>query len=303
MRRSWFFLALAALVGAACAAGEVSTPDDEDGTGGTGAGGAPNGGGGVGGSAITVGVGGSGGGEVITEVFGHSGDTLYRLDTVTNVIVEVGPFSNCGINSVLDIALDKDSNLYAVKRTALYTVDRLTAACTLVHELASGQYPDSLGFVEAGTLDPNEEVLVGYQNANYVRIDPSTGALSVVASNVLPPGKISSGDIVSVENGPTYLTIKDESCSSNCPPDSIVEIDPSTGSVIQDYGSVGYPGVFGIAFWGGSVFGFAKEGVLFKVTFGDFTVVTDEIPFPNAPANLEFFGAGSSTSVPLVVPE
>lgn len=305
-RFSW--AALAVLGAAACAAagGDDGPVDDDAGVGGGSGGddasvGASTS---TGGASVTVGVGGGGGGETITEVFGHSGNTLYRLDPVTHVITEVGVFGNCGPNSVLDIALDKDSQLYAVKRVALYLVDRETAACTLIHELPSGQqYPDSLGFVPAGTLSPNVEALVGYQGADYVRIDPQSGAISIVAANTLPTGMISSGDIVSVDGGPTYLTIKGDSCGSSCPPDQIVEVDPATGAVIQNYGSVGYTNVFGIAFWGGSVYGFARDGDLFEVTFGANDVTTAAIPFPSAPPTLEFYGAGSSTAVPVVIPE
>lgn len=301
-------IASAVLVAAAaCSAASGEIEDD----GGPGAGpttSSVGGAGGAGGSGISVGIGGSGGAPAeFTEVFGHSGDVLYRLDPVSLQITEVGPFGNCGSGSIIDIALDEDSNLYGVKFKALYRIDRETAACTLINELPDGDevYPTSLGFVPAGTVDPSAEALVGYQDQAYVRINLQNGTITNINLNALTAiNKFSSGDIVSVKDGPTYLTVKDsnDSCNPNCPDDEIIEINPTTGVLIRNFGTIDYPEVFGIAFWGGDVFGFAREGVLFRVVFGDQSVTTNAIAFPNAPPGLEFFGAGSSTSVPLIVP-
>ena len=47
-----------------------------------------------------------GAGLEVAEVFGHSGDTLYRLDPDTKEVKEVGKFDGCG-PSIVDIALDE----------------------------------------------------------------------------------------------------------------------------------------------------------------------------------------------------
>lgn len=287
-----------------CASGGDDV-DDDDGVGGASSTSSSAGGMG-GGVTVSVGVGGSGGSAIVTEVFGHSGTTLYRLDPATNVVSEVGDFTNCGENSVLDIALDKDSNLWATKRERLYRVDRTTASCTLVNDLGMNGYPDSLSFVPEGTVDPNVEALVGYVDADYVRINTISGAITVITENALTGGVISSGDIVSVIDGGTYLTVKDDfsqpgdTCNDS---DCIVEINPATGAIVKDFGDIGYDDVFGLAFWGGKAYGFSREGVLFEVTFGTNNVASTVVPFPSAPAGLEFFGAGSATSVPVEPPQ
>src|SRR5215472_567374 len=102
------------------------------------------------------------------EVFAESLDTLFKLDPTTKAVTVVGMFQGC--SQVVDIALDKDSNMYATTIDGFYKVDRTSAACTLI-QMGSG-YPNSLSFVPAGTLDPNVEALVGYVNDQYVRIDP-----------------------------------------------------------------------------------------------------------------------------------
>jgi hypothetical protein len=301
--RAWLLVGGLLLVGQmayGCATSETEA-DDDDGVGGATS--SVTSGGGMGGSvSVSVGVGGSGGSALVTEVFGHSGSTLYRLDPETNVVTEVGDFSSCGAQGgILDIALDKDSNLWGTKRRELYRIDRTTGACTLVNALPMNeQYPDSLSFVPEGTVDANVEALVGYVGADYVRIDTQSGAITTITADALTDGLISSGDIVSVIDGATYLTVKDGACEPN---DCIVEVDPTTGAIVTNYGDVGYDQVFGLAFWGGKAYGFAREGVLFSVTFGTNNVASTEVPFPSAPPSLEFFGAGSATSVPFEPPK
>ncbi len=109
------------------------------------------------------------------EVYAHSPTTLYRLDPNTLQVDTVADFNGCG--EVIDIALDKDSNLYGTSFTGLYRINRDTAVCT---EIATGSYPNSLSFVPAGVLDPANEVLVAYLDADYIRIDVTTGAITTI---------------------------------------------------------------------------------------------------------------------------
>jgi hypothetical protein len=223
------------------------------------------------------------------EVFGQSSDTLYKLDPLTKAVTVVGAFQGCG--GVIDIALDKDSNMYATTYDGFYGVDRTTAICT---PIASGtSYPNSLSFVPAGTLDPNVEALVGYQGAQYIRIDPKTGAISNVGTSI-GMGYSSSGDIVSVKGGGTYLTV----IGTGCPTDCLLEVDPSTGSFLKNWGPTGHSNVWGLAFWAGAVYGFDSKGELFEVDFNGGAIQVTSIPIPSAPASLSFEGAGSTTSAP-----
>ncbi|CAN5925811.1 hypothetical protein BH11MYX4_BH11MYX4_23410 [soil metagenome] len=228
----------------------------------------------------------------VNEVFGHSADSLFRLDPKTNTVTDVGPFDGC--TAIIDIALDETSTLYAASRNALYTVDKATAKCT---QIATGTYPNSLSFVPKGTVDPNVEALVGYDDADYVRIDTKTGVKTTIGA--LGGGLRSSGDIVSVKGGKSYLTVKGtgNNCTTN---DCLVEVDPATGKLVKNWGSIEHHNVFGLSFWGGKVYGFDESGGLFEVTFGSSSITTTTIAIPTKPANLSFWGAGSSTSAPLV---
>ncbi len=226
----------------------------------------------------------------IAEVFGHSADTLYRLDPDTKEVTVVGAFDGCDA-SIIDIALDADSNMFGTAYGSLWSIDRTTAECTLI---AEGDYPTSLSFVPAGTVDPDREALVGFVEDQYIRIDTTTGAISQLG--LLTEGLASSGDMVSVAGGGSYLTVYDDAECADV--DCIVQVDPADGTVMVNYGPLPYSQVFGIAFWAGRAYGFARGGELFEIEFDGHTVTTTEIAIPDAPAGLEFFGAGSTTSAP-----
>lgn len=240
------------------------------------------------------GLGGTGGGQPIgeTEVFGHSAATLYKLDPVTKQVTIVGSFQGCP-TAVIDIALDKEGAMIGTTFDGLYKIDKTTAKCTFV---ASGGFPNSLSFVPEGTVDPSSEALVGFEGSTYVRIDTKTGQKQTLG--YLDGGYTSSGDVVSVIGGGTYLTVYggQENCN-----DCIIEVDPATGAFVKNVGKLGYSSVYGLAFWGGAAYGFNDFGVLFEIDLTNGT--TTPIAIPGAPAGLSFYGAGSSTSAPLKPPE
>lgn len=303
-RLSWMVWGCVAAAMVGCTAGGGGSGIEDDGTGGagaTGSGGEP-GTGAAGASGGFNSVGGSGGGSPeLFEVYGHGPNDLFRLDpTNNNLVTLVGSFENCA-SGIIDIAIDKDNNILGVSTTALWSINRDSGACT---KIADGSFPNSLSFVPEGTLDANKEALVGYEVANYVRIDPASGNKQIVTTGALTGGLESSGDIVSVDGGAdgnaTYLTVRGPGCADI---DCLVEIDPITGAVLQNFGSVGFDDVFGLAYWGGSAYGFAREGDVFEITFNGSVVSSQAITIPNPPSDLEFWGAGSSTLVPLLPPQ
>ncbi len=219
------------------------------------------------------------------EVFGHSENTLYRVDTVTRSVTPVGVFEGC--TYVADIALDESSNIYASTGAELFYVETNTAHCT---RIAAGTFPNSLSFVPAGTVEPDREALVGFQGGDYVKIDPQSGAVTKVGE--IGSGLQSSGDIVSAKGGKTFVTVKGKDCA-----DCLVEIDPATGTLTKNWGPIGKPDVFGLAFWAGDLYGFTNAGELLLITLTDGTLKMEIIPVTDAP--MKFWGAGSTTSAPV----
>lgn len=247
----------------------------------------------LGGGISFGGAGGGTGGVVneVAEVFAHSAYELYKLDPITKAVTTVGTFQGCDFSAVIDIAINKDGAMYATTFGGLYTVDKTTAKCSLI---AGGSYPNSLSFVPQGTVDPGAEALVGYQGSTYVRIDLTSGAVTSIGA--IGGGYVSSGDIVSVIGGGTYLTVYGNACG-----DCIIEVDPKSGALKKMIGPLGHGGVYGLAFWGGSAYGFSSFGELFQIDLSNGTSTI--IPMPSAPPGLSFNGAGSTTSAPLKPPQ
>lgn len=276
IRRSFFLGAVAALAVASCAKSEGGLGDDAPPPGGDGGSftapdGAPQ-------SRPPV---------VDGEVFGHSENRLFRVDTSTHAVTEVGLFQGC--TYVADIALDAQSNMYASTGAELFLIENNTAHCT---RIAQGTFPNSLSFVPAGTLDDAAETLVGFQGADYVKIDPATGKVDKIGE--LGGGFASSGDVVSAKGGKTYVTVRGPSCA-----DCLAEIDPKTGKMTKNWGPLGKSDVFGLAFWGGDIYAFTNAGELLLVTVDNDALDVKPLPIENAPAGLKFWGAGSTTSAPV----
>jgi hypothetical protein len=251
------------------------------------------------------------------EVFGHSSDTLYKLDPTTNIVSTIGKFSgidtSCDANEGMwDIALDKDGNMYGSVETEgadcsstggeIVKIDKTTAATTVIGT-SSTVFPNSLSFVPAGTIDPSNEVLVGYNGATYVRIDPTSGAVSTIGSlnpNSTGQDWFSSGDIVSIIGGKTYLTGTLDSSGASTSNDSILEVDPVTGKALKVIGEVGFGKVWGLGFWAGTAYGFDEGGDLFSI---DLTSgASTKISLGGSIGGVSFFGAGNTTAAPLTPP-
>ncbi|HEY7375309.1 MAG TPA: hypothetical protein VIF57_24325 [Polyangia bacterium] len=247
----------------------------------------------------------------VGEVYAHSDLTLYRFDPVGGVFVTVGDFSclevSEGVAEMLDIAVDRAGNMvgtaamseHTVITGRLVSIDKATAACTV---LKTGSYPNSLAFVPVGTVLPDREALVGYVNDAYVRIDPDTGTVTGVG-NLNAPGAanpwMSSGDIVSIVGGGTYVTIIPKgSVSADPAGDRIAAVDPATGAITRVIGATGAAGLYGLGYWGGIAYGFSSSGALVKIDLT--TGAGTPIPISGAPS-AGFYGAGTTTIAPIIV--
>src|SRR6185295_5774989 len=105
----------------------------------------------------------------------------------------------------------------------------------------------SLTYVPEGTLVTNAEALVGYADDKYVRVDPTTGAVTQIGTLNNEPA---SGDVVSIKGGGTYLTVKVGIGDAVSGGDRIVEVDPKTGALKRIIGPTGSADVLGLGYWG-----------------------------------------------------
>lgn len=226
---------------------------------------------------------------LIPIVYAHSDTTLYSLDPNTRAIESVGNFDGC--TRIIDIAIDKNQNIYAATSNGLFAVDPRFLQCTLI---ADGRFPNSLSFVPVGTIFENAEALVGYNGSDYVQISLIDGEQQVIGS--LGEGFRSSGDIVSVQGGKTFLTVSGPGCEET---DCLFEVDPVTGDRVKNWGSVEHDAVYGLAFWSGRVYGFSDSGDFFEIGFEGENLRITPLMFPGAPEDLRFWGAGSTTIAPI----
>jgi hypothetical protein len=247
----------------------------------------------------------------VGEVYAHSNLTLYRFNPVAGDFVTVGSFdclnADGGVAEMLDIAIDRAGNMVGTAAMSehativgrLVSIDKTTAACTV---LKTGSYPNSLAFVPVGTVLPDREALVGYVNDSYVMINPDTGLVSSIGNlNTIGAATLwmSSGDIVSIVGGGTYLTIIAKGSVTTDPQgDRIAEVDPTTGAIKRVIGATGTPGLYGLGYWGGIAYGFSSSGLLVKIDLG--TGAGTPIPITGAPAT-GFYGAGTTTIAPIYV--
>jgi hypothetical protein len=230
----------------------------------------------------------------VTVVYGHSSTTLYALDPVTRLVQTVGNF-DCA-SDIIDLAIDSAGNAFITGFSGFHRLNLANASCTTIS--SSTGFPNSLSFVPRGTLDPTNEVLVAYDGRVYYRINTSNGVLQQIGAFPSNSGFESSGDIVSVQDGGTFLTVKNMTSSPTCN-DCLVQVNPVTGALVRNYGTIPYANVWGIAYWGGSVYGFTEMGELFEIAPNGNGIITRPITIPNAPPGLSFYGAGSSTAVPV----
>jgi len=285
----------AALLSAACnsSSSAQSGPDGSAGdASGAGDGSQSDGTGGDGGAADA-----GGGGAV----YAQTASTLYTLDPTAMALTTVGDFSCTGdAGAVIDVAVDRNGNIYGTTATAFFKVDDpTTAACTIIATLSPdagfATYPNALSFVPAGTLDPNAEALVGYIDAAYVRIDLTTGAMTTVGSlnpNSLGQSLYSSGDIVSVVDAGTYLTATNRDAGG----DFLLAIDPTNGTPTALLGDTTYPKLWGLGYWRGAGYAFSGNGEVLLIDLGDASATP--LTVTGRPAGASFYGAGVTTVAP-----
>ena len=224
----------------------------------------------------------------VAEVFANNGDTLFRVNLDAGALSIVGKFTGC-TDGIQDVALDSKSNMYATSGYHIWRVDRTTAACVGDAAVASdaGLLPVAITFLPKD--DAGVEPLVGFTSTRYVRVDLSTGGITPLG--VLPAGYSLTGDSVAVKGGPTYISLGGNGCA-----DCLAELDTSDANLTTLFGSLGYPKVNGLAFWGGAVYGFTGPGQVLKVTFPDGGLHVTSLPINDA--GYGFAGAGSTTSAP-----
>ncbi len=236
-------------------------------------------------------------------VYAHSGQTLYRIDTRTNQAIMIGAFTNLGTQSMTDIAVDRNGVMIGVTLNKIFSVDTSTAACTLLASFTGTDNLTSLSFVPANPAQPDgPEVLVAATDTGAViRIDVSgSTATSTVIGDYGQSGGmdvISSGDIVYVRGFGTVATVDVGATGGQ---DYLATIDPTSGWQATVIGTgTGFDKIFGVAFWGGTLYGFADSGAGNGGAFVRLDRQTGAGTLIEA-GTIRWFGAGVTTEAPII---
>lgn len=221
-------------------------------------------------------------------VYAHSSSALYRVDPDDLQVALVANFDwSDGIDSMTDIAIDKDGNMIGISFDSVYAVDKDTAATTRLAAL-QGQF-NGLSFVAAGP-DPNDEILVGAAlSGDVYQIDPMNGNSSLLGN--YGNGLGSSGDLVYVRGFGTVATVTDGGTN-----DKLARIDPGNGwaAEIIGTGDTGATSIWGLGFWENQVYGFTdtRQFLLIDTATG--------LGTPIESSDVNWWGAAVTTSAPVV---
>ncbi len=249
-------------------------------------------------------------GDDMYTVYAHADHILYKIDLQQKTLVEVGPFnapqvtsgSHTAEDTITDLAVAPDGTIYVNSGTALYTADPNDGHVTMVGALGTcGNYVVALSFTLDGTLT------AGDYSGDFCKIDITTTPPTTTKLGTLGQSMALAGDIVAVDDGSTtgamYGTAVNTTMSATDNNNILVKLDPTTGAVLQQIGSTGFPTLFGVAYAGGQVFGFTHDGTGRVVTIDPTTGVgtlfgtfTD----PTSGKGIAFAGAGVNPMVPLI---
>jgi outer membrane protein assembly factor BamB len=212
-------------------------------------------------------------------MYAHSQSQLFSLDPKTFKVVLVGTFGPTAPD-INDLAMTPKGQLYAISINDLYEVDHKTAQIKHVTNFI-GTANVALTFEASGTL------LASDKSGALRRIDPSTGVVTEIGS--YGTNLSESGDLVAIKDG-TLFGVNDADTADK--DNQLMTIDPKTGKATV-IGSIGYPRVWGLAYWGGTVYGLCETGELLAIDpkTGVGTLISK--------FNYEFWGAAVTPIAPL----
>ncbi len=219
-------------------------------------------------------------------IFAHSSTELYKLDK--NIFTKIGTFSfDKNFGEVTDIALDDGGALYAVSFNDVFSCDKTSAKCLWLATLP--QSFNGLTFVGKDTAKTGVPALIGIANSGDWNLIEVAGGKAKVSKLGSYGGYSSSGDAFSVDGIGTYATVKAGMFGS----DKLVQVDPSTGAVLKVVGDTGVSDLWGVAWSGGVLYGFASNGGVYSLDMANGKAST--VPGLVIPSGISWWGAGVST--------
>jgi hypothetical protein len=215
-------------------------------------------------------------------MYATDGRSLYRLTVPTGTFTQPIAFRGCDLD-VVEITLDDAGAMYGAGyengQAALYRIEPTTGQCAVVREFRTdGRW--SLGYVHQSLLGEEAGALVVFNAMNGTR------------TAVMPAmGTVREGcDIVLGYDGTAYVSALLDRTSPS-PVNVIDAIDPTSTMLLRRFtlplGTI----LEGLATADGSMYGFARDGRVLRVSFEDNDVRLEPLVTFDGPAH--FTGAAS----------
>lgn len=198
-------------------------------------------------------------------MFVHTRDTLYRIDDQNFALIEVGPFNAANDESMTDLAITPDGEIYTISsststtKSVLWRVDANSGQATHVADVGEVDEQRNVGMTFAidGTL------LATDQTGGVRKIDPQTGQVTEIGE--FGSGYSTAGDLVGIEDG-TMFAISDTGPNGNEETNNVlITIRPDTGAFISSIGQIGWGKVWGSAVANNKIYAFTEEGYVIEI--------------------------------------
>lgn len=199
-------------------------------------------------------------------------DRLYRFDPKAAKLTLIAKIKGC--NDVADIAIDRKGRAFVTTRAGFARLDLDTGDCTLV---AAGSFPHALEALPPNVVGP-DEAIVGFRLSEYVRVDATTGALSVTSTLPFPAW---AGDVTYLEGRGLVAALY-----TSDPEHLLFPVDPKDGTPAEPIAIGGEVVDFtGTAPWGWTLYAFGGIAGIYAIdTFGP--------AWTSAPVDYEVQGGG-----------
>ena len=225
---------------------------------------------------------------------------LYLLNAATLATTKIGMMPELDTQSLTDLAIDKNDNMFGITFNKLFSINPQTAAATLIGPMDIDN-ATSLSFVPEDVNDPNSaDMLVTASSfGDVVRIDPLTGTTSPLGNYGMVNGMqiVSSGDLVGIQGLGIFATVDVGQADGD---DFLARIDPVTWKATPIGLGTGFNKIFGLGFWGGVIYGFVDLGA----GNGGQMIQIDQNTGVGTLLNsspIRWFGAGVTTSAPILL--
>jgi hypothetical protein len=224
-----------------------------------------------------------------TLIYAHTQSTLYSVDPTTLAVTKINDFAfDTGFDAMTDLAIDRNGNMIGVSFFSVYRVDPTTAAATRLAMGLTNTY-NGLSFVPAAQVGmTGDDVLIGTRTTDgkVFQINPATGASTQVGD--MGGSYSSSGDLVAVDGFGTVQTVKGSTH------DVLARLAPGTFAATPIGTNTGFDKIWGVGFWGGTVYGFTNTGQFISI---DPTTGAGQLVAANGPT---WWGAAVTTIAPII---